>query len=146
MTQISNKQKECISNIYLMCIVSTDIRTKLSVLNNLHSAIRAALLSGKIIKIISTTTQSGNDITTLESEKEDRFNSAQLLNESKKLLYEAYTTYATRNNWIGAEQKIIEITERLTALGYMHEFIDVEPERWNASYSFLAPSGAADGE
>lgn len=158
MTKIGNKQKEAISEIYLMCTVSTDIRYKLSFLTQLYAAIRSALLAAGIVEIkqvekeIKLKTGKDNEESTLKlktsakkeklcSTDKDEFDSAKLLSESKNLLYDAYSAYADRNNWIGAEQTIIEIIERLSALGYMHEFIDIEPERWNASHYMISPSG-----
>ena len=50
MGKISNKQKEAISNIYLMTVVCTDIHYKLSFLTQLYAAIRSALLTENIIE------------------------------------------------------------------------------------------------
>ena len=144
MTKITQKQKEAISEIYLLSIVSIDLRYKLSFLTQLYSGIRSALLAANIIEYKDINSNSSIVVST----DKDEFNSAKLLNESKNKLYDAYTTLATKSNWIGAEQIAIEITERLTSLGYLHEFIDVDVERWNASYAMLSPYGGAatDGD
>lgn len=149
MTKISNKQKEAISEIYLMCTVCTDIRYKLSFLSQLYGAIRSALLKAEVVKVKVIKAKDSKDGKHKEflvpfSEKSDPYDSAKLLNETKTKLYAAYSAFADRNNWIGAEQIIIEIIERLSALGYLHEFIDIEPERWNASYYMISPNGNRD--
>lgn len=151
MTKISNKQKEAISEIYLMCTVCTDIRYKLSFLSQLYGAIRSALLKAEVVKVCVIPPGKSKDKKRHEylistDDSKDVYNSAKLLNESKKKLYAAYGALADRNNWIGAEQLAIEIIERLSALGYLHEFIDIEPERWNASYYMISPNGNNNSE
>jgi hypothetical protein len=155
MAKISNKQKEAISNIYLMTVVCTDIHYKLSFLTQLYAAIRSALLTENIIEVKTETkkvySKKKQDFIekqyeTIISTKADKIESAKLLTESKDKLYEAYTAFAERNLWIRADQIIIEIIERLSTLGYMHDLIDIETERWNASYSMIAPTGNAGGD
>ena len=161
MTKISNKQREAISKIYLFTIVSTDLRYKLSFYTQLYAGIRSALLEAKVIeytedgKKIRTATEKDKNGNTLINEdgknKEipDPLNSAKLLNEVKVFLYDAYTSFATNGSWIRAEQLCIEVAERLAALGFGHEFIDVDDEQWNASYWMISPNGggpAAGGD
>ena len=154
MTKITNKQKEAISEIYLMTVVSTDIHCKLSFLSHLYAAIRSALLCANMIELnrypIKIKDNKGNEKEIykfkLESTNNDQFDSARLLIESKSKLFEAYSAYAYRDNWIQAEQIIIDIVERLSALGYQHDFFDVDPERWSASYSMIAPTGSLGDE
>jgi len=153
MTQISNKQKEAISKIYLFTIVSTDLRYKISFFSQLYAAIRSALLVAKVIeytedgKKVRTATKrdkDGNPLKNAEGkliEITDPFNSAKLLNEVKVNLYDAYTSFATNGSWIRAEQLCIEVAERLCALGFGHEFIDVDDQQWNASYWMISPNG-----
>ena len=151
MGKISNKQKEAISNIYLMTVVCTDIHYKLSFLTQLYAAIRSALLTENIIENKIETKKVFDkkkgefvekEYKTIVSTKADKIESAKLLKESKDKLYEAYTAFAERNMWIRADQIIIEIIERLSTLGYMQDLIDIETERWNASYHMIAPSQA----
>lgn len=155
MGKISNKQKEAISNIYLMTVVCTDIHDKLSILTHLYAAIRSALLTENIIEMKTETkrvfSKKQNDFIdkeyeTIVSTKADKIGSAKLLTESKDKINEAYMAFAERNMWIRAEQIIIEVIERLSTLGYMHDLIDIETERWNASYSMIAPTGNAGGD
>lgn len=153
MTKISNKQKEAISKIYLFSIVATDIRYKLSFLTQLYAAIRSALLAagvvecdGRKVRTAAERDKNGKIVKDKDGnivEAKDPLNSATLLNECKVYLYEAYTSFASRGSWIKAEQEVIEVVERLSALGYGHEFIDVDDQQWNASYYLIAPNGGA---
>lgn len=152
MGKISNKQREAISNIYLMTVVCTDIHYKLSFLTQLYAAIRSALLTENIIENKTETKRVFNkkkgdyedkEVQTIVSTKADKIESAKLLKESKEKLFEAYTAFAERNMWIRADQIIIDIIERLSTLGYMHDLIDIETEKWSASYHMIAPSGSA---
>ena len=157
MTEITNKQKEAISQIYLMTVVSTDLRYKLTFLTQLYAAIRSALLAADIIepKMITQEIKDSKgsiisiiqkDSGKIQSTAKDQFDSARKLQEAKNKLYDAYTAFAYRDNWINAEQTTIEIIERLSALGYLHDFFDVDPERWSASYSMISPNGAFGGD
>lgn len=142
--QISTKQKEAISEIFLMCIVSADIHLKLSFLTMLYSSIRSALISTNKVQF-DMVWDAEKKKNVWKITKEDEFNSADKLIKTKTYLYKAYENFSRRDTWIAAEQYAIEIAERLTELAFIHEFIDVDSERWSATYHLISPNGAGSG-
>lgn len=127
-----------------MCIVSADIHLKLSFLTMLYSSIRSALISTNKVQydVVWNKEKRKNEWKIL---KEDEYNSADKLIKTKNYLYKAYENFSRRDTWIASEQYAIEITERLTELAFIHEFIDVDSERWSATYHLISPNGAASG-
>lgn len=140
MTKIPTKQREAISEIYLMCIVSTEIRIKLSVMSHFYTAIRSALIKAGVIEF-KKTFDNKKGAYKYEIVRDDSFNSAKQLQDAKSMLYDAYSALARRDTWIRAEQLAIDVMEKLSELGYVHEFIDVDSERWNATYYMTSPMG-----
>jgi hypothetical protein len=143
--EISSKQKEAISEIYLLCIGSADIHLKLSFLTMLYSAIRSALVStGKVQIVMVYNREKQKSVPKIM--KEDEFNSADKLIKTKNYLYKAYESFSRRDTWIAAEQYAIEISENLSELAFVHEFIDVDSERWSATYHLISPGGKGSGD
>lgn len=123
MANITDKQKEMISEIYSFCIVSTDITHKLSFLGDFYSIIRAALL---------------------RNGKYDKYSLALKLVKSD--LKNAWATMGDQRNWPAAGQTAIDINERLVEIGINENLIDKIRIDFNASSLFSSPEQSNDEE
>lgn len=115
MGTIKPKLKETASEIYTLCIVTTDTSQKLSLLNHLYAIIKVA------IKIKDKEFEYKTDFITI-----------------KKELKGSWEEMADRRAWPAAEQNATDIIEKLVEIGYIEEILEVKENLYNFTQSMMS--------